>query len=109
MSNSSEFIEVTTTTANDAEARTIARALVQQRLAACVQISGPIHSVYNWQGEVCEASEVRLTAKSLGSIKDRLIAAIQAAHSYDTPEIIVTQVLECSAEYAAWLHAEVGE
>src|SRR5690606_22419212 len=54
VSNSVKFINVTTTTASEAEARSIARLLVEQRLAACVQISGPIHSVYRWQGEIVD-------------------------------------------------------
>jgi len=107
VSTSYEFIEVTTTTANEQDALAIARLLVAQRLAACVQVTGPIRSCYRWQGEVCEATEVRLTVKSLATAQDRIIQAIQAAHSYDTPEIIVTAVLECSTDYGQWLREQV--
>ncbi len=102
-----EFIELTTTTAGEQEAHALARHLVEQRLAACVQVSGAIRSVYRWQGEVCEANEVRLTVKSLGSLKDQLIQAIESQHSYDTPEIVISNIAECSPKYGQWLRQQV--
>ena len=107
MSETSEIIEVTTTTASEVEAQTIARQLVSQRLAACVQVAGPIHSFYRWQGELCEAQEMRLTIKSLSRVQAPLIAALKAIHSYETPEIVVVTGIECSAEYAQWLGEQI--
>ncbi len=107
MSDSNEFIELTTTTASEQEAHALGRRLIEQRLAACVQVSGAIRSFYRWQGEVCEASEVRLTVKSLWRLKEQLIQAIESAHSYDTPEIILTTVVECSPKYGQWLREQV--
>ena len=72
-----EFIELTTTTATEDEALQLARLLVDQRLAACVQVSGPIRSIYRWQGEVCEAVEFRCSIKSLASSRH----ATDATHS----------------------------
>lgn len=105
--NIHEFIQVTTTTSSEQEAHILARRLVEQRLAACVQVSGAIRSFYRWQGELCEASEVRLTVKSLSRLKDQLIQAIESQHSYDTPEIVISNIAECSPKYAQWLREQV--
>lgn len=102
-----EFIELTTTTATEQEAHALARHLVEQRLAACVQVSGAIRSVYRWQGEICEANEVRLTIKSLERLKNQLIQAIESLHSYDTPEIVISNIADCSPKYGQWLRQQV--
>ncbi len=107
MTDSDEFIELTTTTSNADDAHALAYQLVQQRLAACVQVTGPIRSFYRWQGELCEADEMRVTVKSLARLTEPLIAAIESQHSYDTPQIIVTNVARCSAKYAQWLRDQV--
>lgn len=107
MSENDPLIEVSTTTATSEEAQSIARALVEQRLAACVQIAGPIRSCYRWDGQVCEAEEMRLTIKSRAMLQAQVITTIESLHSYDTPEIIVTHVADCSKKYAAWWRASV--
>lgn len=104
----SDVIQVVTTTGSRSEAERIARELVQQRLAACVQIDGPMTSVYRWQGAIETAEEWRLTVKSLGTLFPRLEAAIRALHSYETPEILATQVVGVSEAYRDWLTAEVA-
>ncbi len=103
-----EFIEVTTTTADQCEAQRIARSLIDSRLAACVQITGPITSVYRWKGELCESSEFRLTIKSLAALTGRIVETIQQQHSYETPEILVGNIADCEESYAQWLRAEVA-
>lgn len=102
-----EFIEVTTTTDSQAEAQRIAKSLVDSRLAACVQITGPIISVYRWQGEICESNEYRLTIKSLATLASPIVEAIQQQHSYQTPEILVGHIAIAAESYAQWLRAEV--
>ena len=104
----SDVIQVVTTTSNRADAERLARALVEQRLAACVQIDGPITSIYHWQGAIETAEEWRLTVKSLGALYDRLEAAIRAIHSYDTPEIVATPVIAVSEAYRRWLESQVA-
>lgn len=85
------------------EAQTLARLLVEQRLAACVQMT-PIRSVFRWEGQIEETDEIMLTAKTL---QDRL-AAIEALvnehHGYQVPEILATAVDWASDAYARWLH-----
>jgi periplasmic divalent cation tolerance protein len=101
------LIEVTTTTATVQEAHAIAGHLVAQRLAACVQVAGPIRSFYRWQGELCEADEFRLTIKSLASHQSQVMQAIESLHSYDTPEIIVSPIAACSPKYADWWREQI--
>lgn len=102
-----EFIELTTTTATEEEALKLARLLVQQRLASCVQVSGPIQSIYRWQGEICQATEFQCSVKSLAALTERLVRTIRGAHSYDTPQIVVLPVADCDADYAQWWREQI--
>lgn len=101
------IIEVTTTVASQEQAQSLARLLVEQGLAACVQITGPVCSIYRWQGEICEEQEFRCVMKSSQALARELMEAIAKQHPYDTPEILVVEVAECSASYAQWLHAQL--
>ncbi|MBV9512329.1 MAG: divalent-cation tolerance protein CutA [Caulobacteraceae bacterium] len=96
------------TTAGDrAEADRLARLLVEQRLAACVQLL-PIDSVYRWKGAVETAAEMLLLAKTRAGLAEAAIAALKAVHSYDTPEIIVLPVTAGLPAYLDWIEAETG-
>ncbi len=103
-----DCIQVTTTTSTQEEAQRIADALVEARLAACVQIVGPINSVYRWQGEVERATEWLCVVKT----ERRLFAAVEAAikrlHSYEVPEILAVDVAQGSEDYLRWLHEELA-
>ena len=101
-----DFIQVITTTSSPEEARKIADALVQRRLAACVQIVGPVTSVYRWEGKVETATEWQCLIKSRRDLLERLIEAIQGLHSYRVPEILALPVLGGSAAYLEWLEEE---
>ncbi|MGA2063400.1 MAG: divalent-cation tolerance protein CutA [Thermoguttaceae bacterium] len=103
-----EFIEVLTTTATREDAERIARTLVEERLAACVQVTGPIASTYRWQGRIETAQEWQCRAKSRRDLYDRIEAAIRRLHPYDVPEILATPVLAGGADYLAWIAAETG-
>lgn len=94
---------VTTTAPDRDTADRIARALVERRLAACVQVSGPIASTYRWAGEVETAEEWLVTAKTQDERFDAIDAALGELHPYDTPELVATPVPRASAAYAAWL------
>ncbi len=97
-----DLITVSIACANAEEASTIARLLVGQRLAACVQ-SHAITSTYVWQGAIERADEVMLTAKTLAGRFDALAAAVRDVHSYDVPEIIAQPIVHVSAPYEQWL------
>jgi len=101
------MLTVATTTADRDDAVRIASALVDRRLAACCQVSGPITSVYRWEGRVETAQEWLCTAKTTAERWPDLEAAVRELHPYDTPELIATPITQASPAYAAWLRAEV--
>ena len=97
-----------------AEARKIARSVVQSRLAACVNvISAPVESVYRWKGNVESAKEFLLVIKTTSWRLKALEAEVSRIHSYEAPEFLVLRVDSGSKKYLAWLlsslEAEVGE
>jgi periplasmic divalent cation tolerance protein len=104
-----EYVQVLTTVATEEDAKRIADDLIGRRLAACVQIVGPILSRYRWQGEVEQAREWQCLAKTEAALYDAIEAAIREVHSYDEPEIIATPILAGSAGYLAWVSESVGE
>ena len=105
----SSFIQVQTTVASQADAQRIANTLVEQRLAACVQIVGPIESVYRWQGQIESSAEWLCVAKTRRSLFSQVEAAVRAVHSYEVPEIIATELVAVSASYAEWLAASLAD
>jgi periplasmic divalent cation tolerance protein len=100
-------IVVTTTCSSEEEALRVARAVVERRLAACAQVQGGVRSVYRWKGAVEEAGEWLVTFKTRTELFDRLGEAVRGLHSYETPELIATPVVDGSAEYLAWLDGQV--
>jgi periplasmic divalent cation tolerance protein len=101
------IIQVITTTETKADAQAIADALVERRLASCVQIIGPITSTYRWQGEIETASEWLCLIKSRQNMYEELEAAIREVHAYDVPEILAVPVVAGSKDYLAWLDSEL--
>jgi len=83
-------------------AKTLARRLVEERLAACVQISGPGCSVYHWHGALQESEEYFLSIKAPHGHQDEIIRWLERHHPYDTPEIIVLQG-QATKAYADWV------
>ncbi len=96
-------IVVLSTCNSEEEARTIARGLVERRLAACVQVTPGIRSVYQWQGKVEEADEFLLVIKSRRDLFDRLQEELRRMHSYDVPEVVALPAVDGSADYLKWL------
>ncbi len=103
-----EHLQVTTTVGSEEEAERIAAALVERRLAACVQIVGPIKSRYRWQGTVEHSTEWICAAKTSAARYPELESAIRELHSYDEPEIVATAIVAGSAGYLAWIDQSVG-
>jgi periplasmic divalent cation tolerance protein len=102
-----DYIQVVTTTEHREDAERIARALVEQRLAACVQVTGPIASTYRWRGQIETAGEWQCWAKSRRDLYDEIEQAIRGLHPYEVPEILAMPILAGSGEYLAWLESEV--
>jgi periplasmic divalent cation tolerance protein len=105
----SEAIQVSTTTATKEDAQRIAAALVERRLAACVQVGGPITSCYRWQGSVETADEWLCTIKTTRETYEQVERAIRQLHPYDEPEIIALPIVAGSAGYLQWLDRQVGD
>jgi len=89
--------------ANEDEAGRIAQALVEERLAACVNIVGPVHSVYRWRGMIESASEYMLVIKTSMRHFSKLERKVRELHSYEVPEIIAVTLAAGSKPYLAWL------
>jgi periplasmic divalent cation tolerance protein len=104
----SDYIQVVTTTERREDAERIARALVEERLAACVQVTGPITSTYRWQGKIETAQEWQCWAKSRHSLYAKIEQAIRKLHPYEVPEILAMPIVAGSADYLAWLDQETS-
>ena len=98
---------VLTTAGSQEEARKIAHTLVEQRLAACVNIVPRIESIYRWQGKVESAAEWLLLVKTTGRRSERVRAAISELHSYELPECICLSIEDGSAAYLDWIAQSV--
>ncbi len=99
----SNAVVVLSTCANRKEAQKIARAAIEDRLAACVQLLPPIHSIYRWQGAVEQSREILLLFKTTAAQFPALEKRITELHSYDTPEIIALPVVAGAGKYLAWV------
>lgn len=100
---SSEYIQVLTTVASEEEAERVCSTLIDQRLAACVQVIGPITSRYRWQGAVEKEREWQCLAKTEAARYDEVEEAIRKVHSYEEPEILAIPILAGSSGYLAWV------
>lgn len=96
-------IVVLITASSVAEARKLADILIEEKLAACVQILPSIESVYRWKGSVEKASEVLLIAKTLEARFQELETRVRTVHSYETPELVAIPVTAISLPYLEWL------
>jgi len=98
-----DFVVVLVTAAEAEEAARIGRALVEERLAACANLVGPIRSVYRWAGAVEEAAEHLLLVKARAADVPALDARVRALHAYQVPEVLALRVSAGSGTYLAWL------
>jgi len=102
-------VVVLVTCANPREAKRIARAAVEARLAACVNVlAAPVHSVFRWKGKVAQAREVLLLMKTSRKKLAALRAAVECLHSYDVPEFIALPIHTGSKAYFAWLDESIA-
>jgi len=96
------YLAVVTTIDSRAQALVIARAVVEHKLAACVQLAS-IESVYAWDGEVKQAREVRILCKTTSARYAELTAAIRALHTYDLPELHAVALDDVDVLYGEWI------
>ena len=108
MAAQKDSLMVFVTCKSPTEAKRIARAAVERRLAACGSVLGaPSASIYWWKGRIEEAREAQLVLKTTRSLFPRLEAEIRRLHSYDVPEIVAVPIVAGSAPYLAWLRENV--
>ena len=103
-----EAIQVATTTAEKQDAEALAQAVLERRLGACVQLSGPVESRYWWNNRLETAVEWMLIIKTCRDLYKPLEKLLLELHPYDQPEIIATPIVEVSAGYLKWLHEQVA-
>ncbi len=96
------------TVSGEPEAAAIARALVSERLAACVNIFGPIRSIYRWRGAIEDDREVLMLVKTVAPLLEALEKRIRALHSYEVPELMSISADSVSAPYLEWLCESVA-
>ncbi|QIR13395.1 divalent-cation tolerance protein CutA [Shewanella aestuarii] len=99
----SNYLIIFTTCPDKAVADTLARALVNAKLAACVQISQAVESVYMWDNQVCQSKEVQLQIKSLAVHYQAIEQMVIQLHPYEVPELIATPVTHGFAPYLTWI------
>ncbi|MGL6227410.1 MAG: divalent-cation tolerance protein CutA [Thermoguttaceae bacterium] len=97
------FVEIVITTSSEQEGKRLAEILIEKKLAACVQISGPIRSTYTWKGRLETSKEWLCTVKTRISLFDLVAQTIRENHSYDCPQIIAVPILAGTADYLDWL------
>jgi len=99
----SDFIVVFVTCGSEDEALKIARALVEEKLAACANMISPLRSIYRWEGKICDEKESLLVIKTRQSLFEDLAKRVKALHSYSVPEIIALPITEGSPTYLNWI------
>lgn len=100
-------IVVFSTCASADEAERLARRLVDERLAACVNVVSPVRSFYRWNGAVEDAAEFLLIVKSSRALFAPLRAVLESVHSYELPEVIAVPIVEGAPNYLAWMDREL--
>ena len=102
-----DIVTLTTTVGSLADAEALARAIVEARLGACVQLESIALSVYRWEGKACAEPEVRLTVKTVAGKLEQLESLFEEKHPYDLPQFTAWPV-QASPAYADWVRSEVS-
>jgi periplasmic divalent cation tolerance protein len=104
-----DCVFVYVTASNQEEARRIARSAVEERLAACANVLGPIESYYYWEGKFESGAETALVLKTSRAKLDALTERLRALHSYSCPAIVALPIVGGHPPFLAWIRAEVGD
>jgi len=106
MIDASELVIVFVTVPNKDTAKLISTQLLSERLIACVNILPEVESIFHWQGKLDQATELLLLMKTKRQLVGELKQKITELHPYDTPEIVVTAMVDVAEKYGAWVQAE---
>jgi periplasmic divalent cation tolerance protein len=104
-----EFIVVLVTCGSEEEALKIAHSLVEERVAACVNLISPVRSIYRWEGKIWDEKEWILIIKTQKESFEELERKVKSLHSYSVPEIIGLPIVEGSSSYLQWLEEMTEE
>ena len=104
---SAELLNIVTSFASLEDAKKMAHQLIESRLAACVQIQEGVYSIYRWEGKICEANEVMLSAKTVADKWADVSNFITCNHPYDLPEVVAYAPEKYEVLYGKWVQAEV--
>ncbi len=104
-----DYLQVLTAAGSEEEAERISVALIEKRLAACVQVIGPVSSRYRWRGKVEREREWLCLAKTEAARYGEVEAAIRELHSYEEPEVVATPIVAGSRGYLEWVSHNVGD
>jgi periplasmic divalent cation tolerance protein len=102
-----EYIQIFTTIENKEDAEKIAKSLIEKRLAGCIQIIGPISSIYWWKNKIETSQEWLCIIKSKKKLYEEIEKSIKEIHPYEIPEIIAIQIISGSKDYLKWLDNEL--
>jgi periplasmic divalent cation tolerance protein len=98
-----KYIQMVTTISGKVGAEKIAKSLINKRLAACVQIAGPIKSIYRWKGKIETAKEWVCVIKTRKNLYEKVEATIKKIHPYEIPEIIAVPIAAANKDYLKWI------
>ena len=101
-------MRVIVTTCRSDEAGNLARRLVEERLVACASLIPGVHSIFHWQGEVCDEEEVIVWMETGAEHVDAATGRLRALHPYDVPKILVIEPERCNDDYRTWLQTVLG-
>jgi len=102
-----KFIMIKTTTEKIFDAEKISNTLVSEKLAACVQVIGPVISTYSWKENIEKTEEFILLIKTSEELKNSVEKRIKEIHPYELPELLVIPILDGSKEYLNWLKCNI--
>ena len=103
MSVASSFVIVLSTFPADQDPTLLATTLVEERLAACVNVLPPMRSIYRWEGKVEQATEHQLVIKTTAARMEAVKSRLASLHPYDTPEVLVVPVSDGATDYLNWI------
>ncbi len=102
-----EFRIVFITTPDEETSLKIARALVEERLAACANILPGVRSIYRWKGEICDSAEQLLIVKTSAFLVPPLVERVKELHGYEVPETVALPLVAGNGDYLAWMNEQV--
>ena len=105
----SDYIAVLVTAPNEEEAAGIAKALVEERLAACANIVPGVRSIYRWEGKVQDDPEVLMVIKTRRELFDKLEKRVRELHPYEVPEVIALDITKGSEPYLGWISQSTSD